>query len=642
MSKTFLNYREENIMSLLTLENIHKEYASRILLNGVNLAVHRGERLALVGANGCGKTTLLRIAMNTEYADRGRVIVGRGIRVGYLSQDLEELSSEASNTALEYEKVAKLEAGLRSLEREMSQIEDETSLRAKMKEYTRLTEEYESLDGYNVETRIKSTLLGLGLREESLTIPIEKLSGGERMRVALARILLEEPDLLVLDEPTNHLDIKAVEWLENFLRGFGGGVLIVSHDRYFLDQVSTRIAELQQGSVIERSGNYSSYINQKEIRREFVLREKKRLQRKIKQTDELSKKLMSMHKVKAAKSREKEKLRLISQYDSQRQIGSSEHLKKASGPILNLRRAKHVSSNIAWADKLSKNFGTVELFSQASFKIHGGERIGIIGPNGCGKTTLLNILLGKDNDFQGEARLGHWVKYGYVGQEISFEDEGRTILQEILNKKEMLEGEAKKYLARYQFYGDEVNKKIEVLSGGEKVRVYLACLMLEEPYCLIMDEPTNHLDMPARDALESSLLDFRGTVIAISHDRYFLNRCVNRILEISAGKIHSYLGNYDDYKALKNQNQSKEKIQDAKDKAKAARTSKENKAPNQRQSINIREIEEEIAVLEAKMKDIEDSFGPQTGFEVYKIYDELSSQLASLYKKWESAAAGDS
>lgn len=511
-------------MSLLTLENIYKEFGSRILLNGVNIAVHRGERVALVGDNGTGKTTLLRIAMGEEVADKGKVIIGRGIKVGYLTQKLNDtIPDKPFETALNYEKVAILERKLRKLEKIMSEVgeADQKTLNENMEKYSRLTQEYESLDGYNIEVKIKTILLGLGLREEALTISISKLSGGEKMRVALARILLEEPELLILDEPTNHLDIKAVEWLENFLKNFKGGVLIVSHDRYFLDQVTTRVAELHNGSTIEKNGNYSTYLQQKEIRRAFNLNEQIRLKREMKQTDDLIQKFMSMRKIKAARSREKVRDRLQEQLNQQKDAISTEHLSRKTMPMLNFEKARHISKNIAWANNLCKSFGTVELFSNASFQIHGNEKIGIIGPNGCGKTTLLNILLGKDIAYKGEATLGNWVKYGYLGQEILFEDEGRTIIEELLTKKEMLEKEAKKYLARYQFYGDEVYKTIEVLSGGERVRVYLATLMLDEPYCLIMDEPTNHLDMAARDVLEKALLDFKGTVIAISHDRYF-------------------------------------------------------------------------------------------------------------------------
>lgn len=622
-------------MSLITFNNIYKEYTGNVILNNVSLSVHRGERLALVGENGAGKTTMLRIAMKVEEPDAGEVIIGKNTRVGYLSQSMGEILTDApTNTAIHYEKVVNLEKSIRSLERKMSQLQGGPQLESAMKEYTKLIESYEAIDGYSIEAKIKAILLGLGLRAESLEIPIDKLSGGERMRVALARILLEEPDLLILDEPTNHLDIKAVEWLEGFIKNFKGGVLIVSHDRYFLDQVATRIAELYKGSIVERSGNYSSYINQKEIRRDFVLKEKKRLQREIRETDELVQSLMGMRKIKQARSRQKEKARLQEELNKQQNASVSEHLKKASRPLLTLNQARHVSANIAWANNLYKSFDRVVLFNNASFQIRGGEKVGIIGPNGCGKTTLLNILLGKDHDFKGEARLGSWVKYGYVGQEIIFKDEERTILQELISHKEQSDKEAKEFLARYQFYGDEVNKKISVLSGGERVRVYLATLMLYEPYCLIMDEPTNHLDMAARDALEASLLGFKGTVIAISHDRYFLNRCIGKILEISGGRISSYLGNYDSFKVEKNKLENMQKFNDA-TKEKQNLTNNQLKPIKKTNEGELKAIEEEIILLEEKVKEIEGLFGPEADLKIYKEYDELSLQLKLLYNAWE-------
>ncbi len=627
-------------MSLLILENIHKEYGSRALLNGATLSVHRGERLALVGDNGTGKTTLLRIAMKEEVPDTGSIILGKGIKVGYLSQSLREvMPKDTSQTALQYEKVAKIERRLRDLELKMSQTREEKVLLDLMGRYERLTAEYEGLDGYNIETKIKTTLMGLGLREEALTIPIERLSGGEKMRVALARILLEEPDLLILDEPTNHLDIKAIEWLENFLKSFRGGVLIVSHDRYFLDQVTTRVAELQNGTIHERSGNYSTYLQQKQMRKEFVLREKKRLTREIKETEELIQRLMSMRKIKAARSREKEKERIEKQLKAQKQAGLTEHLGRKTAPIINFHDAGHVSYDIAWAEGLSKSFSGVKIFDNATFEIHGGEKIGIIGPNGCGKTTLINILLGQDLDFEGTAKLGQWVKYGYLGQEIIFQDESRTILEEILSKKDFLEKEAKKYLARYQFYGDEVQKQICVLSGGEKVRVYLATLMLDQPYCLIMDEPTNHLDMAARDVLEKAIIEFKGTVIAISHDRYFLNRCIGRILEVEGNKINSYQGNYEQYRQQKLKLQHQQTQGDRKKENKAENKIKDN-TPQLNKSNKMspkvtQEIETEILTLEEQLKELEDQFGPQADHKIYSEHQTLTNRLNNLYEKWE-------
>lgn len=545
-------------MSLLVLNNIVKEYRNRMVLDGASLRVEKGERVALVGPNGSGKTTLLRIAAGMESCDCGNVIIARGTKMGYLTQDLKEMDPDGkifNETALYHEEVSRLEQKMKNLEKRMAEpalmgIPEEYN--AVVLEYSRLMNRYESLDGYTIESKIKSMLLGLGLKEEALTLPLELLSGGEKMRVALARILLEEPDLLVLDEPTNHLDIDAVEWLEGFLRRFDGGVLVVSHDRYFLDQVATRVAELGNGTIAERSGNYTTFMGQKDRMREFALKEQFRLRQEIKHETAIAEQLKGARKISAWKSRLKTVERLQKELTvNVKEMKEQHHLYRTAAPKVSFDNIKHMSAEIAMADGLAKYYGSSRLFSGVNFLIRGGERVGIIGPNGCGKTTLINILLGKDEDFKGSARLGEWVRYGYLGQEVDFEDEGRTIVEELLAAKEMPLDAARDYLAGFQFYGDEIDKKIEVLSGGERVRLYLGCMMLESPDCLIMDEPTNHLDVPARDALESALLKFKGTVIAISHDRYFLNRCINRILEFSGSTAQSFNGNYDAYRRKK-------------------------------------------------------------------------------------------
>lgn len=631
---------------LLSLENIVKEYGNRIVLDNVNLRVHKGERLALVGSNGSGKTTIMKIVMGLESADSGKVIIAKRTKMGYLSQDLRELEcgDTFGKTAMDYEKVAKIELQLRELEKEMADPAlqaDPGAAEQVMNKYSRLVQRYEGLDGYSIEAKIKAILLGLGLRKEALTLPLTQLSGGEKMRVALARILLEEPDLLMLDEPTNHLDIQATEWLEGFLQRFGGGVLLVSHDRYFLDQITTRVAEIENGTIAIKSGNYSMYMEQKALQVDFINKERKRLKREISEATQLTQQLKSMRRISAAKSRAKTVERLRSELTERvGKVALKEHLHQVSGPKIAFTQAKHVSAEVARADRLSKRYGEVVLFSGASFLIRGGERIGIIGPNGCGKTTLLNILLGKDDEYEGFAQLGPWVKYGFVGQRIVFDDQNRTIKQELLCKKEMKDSEARDYLSRFQFYGDEVDKRIEVLSGGEKVRLLLACIMLDKPDCLIMDEPTNHLDMPARDALESALLEFHGTVIAVSHDRYFLNRCVERILEIADGKTNSYLGNYDAYKCEKLAKQTQEAVTDQPAHSRSrVKEQQERKAPcDTERKDAIMAIEAKIMCLEEELENLKTSISADQGvdYEVYEEYGKLAAEIERLYKAWES------
>lgn len=422
-------------MSLLVLDNIVKEYRNQCVLNGVSLRVERGERVALVGPNGAGKTTLLKIAMGLELSDGGSAVTARNIKVGHLSQDLKDIeaSENGIDTALHYEKVYKLEKKLRELEKQMdeqSKASGSSSYKKLLDEYSRFLIRYEAMDGYTVETKIKKILLGLGLRHETLSTPLNKMSGGERMRISIARILLEEPDLLILDEPTNHLDIHSTEWFESFLKNFKGGILFVSHDRYFLDRVATRVAELEKGSISIRSGNYSNYLAHKKQLSQFVANEQRRLRWTIRNTNEIVQGLKSRGKSKASKSREKELKKFNDELSiSLGAVKKQEHLHRADGPKIKFKKLRHVSKEIAWADNLRKSFGDVTLFSGASFHIRGGERVGIIGPNGCGKTTLINMLLGNDEKYEGLLRLGEWVKYSYMGQEVLFENDGLTMLQ---------------------------------------------------------------------------------------------------------------------------------------------------------------------------------------------------------------------
>jgi ATP-binding cassette subfamily F protein 3 len=634
-------------MSLLVLDNIVKEYRNQCVLNGVSLRVERGERVALVGPNGVGKTTLLNIAMGLEHSDSGSAVIARNIKVGHLSQDLKDIAAENKiETALHYEKVYKLERKIRELEKqldEQSKASGSSLYNNLLDEYAKLITRYETMDGYNVEARIKKILLGLGLRQESLATPVNRMSGGERMRVAIARILLEEPDLLILDEPTNHLDIQSTEWFESFLKSFKGGILFVSHDRYFLDRVATRVAELEKGSINVRSGNYSNFLEHKKQLSEFVANEQRRLRWTIRNTSEIIRGLKSRGKSKASRSREKELQRLNKELSTNLgTVKKQEHLHRAGGPKIKFKKIRHVSKEIAWADNLKKSFGDVTLFSGASFHIKGGDRIGIIGPNGCGKTTLINMLLGNDEHYEGFLRLGEWVKYSYMGQEVLFENEKLTMLELITSKSALQDKEALDYLARFQFYGDEAGKTIQVLSGGERVRLYLACMMLENADCLILDEPTNHLDMPAKDAVEAALKEFKGTIIAVTHDRYYLTHCTGKIFEIENGRINTYEGNYDFYKKVKfgideesTEKKNAKPVTPGKNtinkKPSIAKAAKFENPEKRRQ-----EIEAQIILLEDKIKEMESLFDISTPREKYQEYSELLNEVDRLYGRWNA------
>jgi ATP-binding cassette subfamily F protein 3 len=541
---------EERNMSLLHFHKITKAFTNRQILDDISLSIEKNERVALIGKNGTGKSTLLRIAMGLENPDSGRVIRARGSKIGYLSQLSDELMQGEEN-ALYLKHHKALETELKDLEDELARPElaqDASSLEKVLHQYQQVLSQYEAAGGYTLESKIKKTLLGLGLSKDALYRPLDTLSGGERIRVALARILIESPDLLILDEPTNHLDLIGIEWLEQYLKHFPGGVLLVSHDRYFLDRVSTRTAELDHGHLLVKSCSYSSFIEQKEIQRAYYLKEAKNLRIRIRDQKAQVKKLTANNKIKQAKSRNHATQRLEEQLKAHQGMAGSGHLNENSGPRLNLRAHGHISKDIVWAHSVSKHYGSRPLFTDVNFNIYGGDRVGIIGPNGCGKSTLLKMLMEEDTAYSGELMLGRWLNYCYLGQSVSFENESSTILEHIMQCSALEQAGALRHLADFQFYEDQVNTALSSLSGGERVRVYLAEIMLQNPHLLILDEPTNHLDLASRQAIEHAVNTFRGTVIAVSHDRYYLNNCVDKILAFENGHLQTYSGNYDAYK----------------------------------------------------------------------------------------------
>ena len=539
-------------MSLLHFHKITKEYSNRTVLNDVSLSIEKNECLALIGKNGTGKTTLLRIAMGLESPDTGRVIRARGMKIGYLSQNSDALTHGSEN-ALFLQDHKALEDKLKHMENRMADpmaLENPEAYDALLRDYDRALHAYEAMDGYVIESKIKKTLLGLGLSSDALYRPLDSLSGGERIRVALARILIQSPDLLILDEPTNHLDLSGIEWLEDYLRRFTGGVLLVSHDRYFLDRVTTRTAELENGHILTKSCNYSSFMAQKEIQRAFYLKEGKNLQIRLRDKKAQVQKLIGNSKIRQAKSRMHDVEKLQAEIRAHKsELKSSAHLTASSGPNLNFKSHGHISKDIAWGKNISKSFGARGLFENISFNIYGGDRIGIIGPNGCGKSTLLKLLMGQDQDYSGELVLGSWLNYCYLGQSVDFPDESASILDHICRVGPLDIDSAKRHLSDFQFYAEHVETALSRLSGGERVRVYLAEVMLKAPHLLILDEPTNHLDLASRQAIERAVNRFRGTVIAVSHDRYYLNTCVHRIFAFEGKSLQIFEGNYDAYKS---------------------------------------------------------------------------------------------
>ncbi|MBN1622928.1 MAG: ABC-F family ATP-binding cassette domain-containing protein, partial [Clostridia bacterium] len=424
-------------MSLITLENIKKKYVEKTILDGVDFTVQKNERVALVGSNGSGKTTLLKIIMGLEKPDHGRVIIPKGSKVGYISQDFSEFYSDEADqrTAAQVTEIDQMESKMREMEQLISGSSGNAEeLGRLMTKYDALVDRFAAADGYNFEKTMLYVLHGLGLQKESLKVPLPSLSGGEKLRVMLARTIISKPDVLVLDEPTNHLDIKALEWLEAYLINFSGGVLFVSHDRYFLDKVATRVIELEGGTVTSMKSSYSEYLEQKKVMKEFNRKSQKDLEKQILYEKEIVQTLRHQRKISAFNSRLKKIEKMEEDLARVKRAGAEMHLGRIPSAVINLDHDIHISKEVATARGLGKHFGSRILFENANFLINGGDKVGIIGENGSGKTTLLNILSGKDSEYSGMASLGNWVRYGYISQDIVFKEDEVTVLEKLIEE----------------------------------------------------------------------------------------------------------------------------------------------------------------------------------------------------------------
>lgn len=616
-------------MSLLTFTNIHKHFPGKTVLNGITFSVSEKERVALVGSNGTGKTTLLKIAMGHLSMDNGRVITSRGSKIGYISQTMEQFQSDnMEETALSIKQITDLELKMRDCEEQMKHASKD-ELDDLLRKYSYLTNEFEAMNGYTKEVELKKILKGLNLDERTINSPVSLLSGGEKMRVLLGRMLIEKPDLLILDEPTNHLDMVAIQWLEEYLKKFSGGILFVSHDRYFLDRTATKIVELEGGTITESKGSFSEYIKQKDILKEFHSNEIKRLKWEIKREREVAQTLLSHRKMNAFHAREKVVNKLIKKLELERSKSTNMHLKLNTGFMDKTSKKNHISKLIAWGEHFSKAYDKKVLFTDTNFIINGGDKVAVIGPNGCGKTTLLNILMGKDINYEGTCTLGTWVKYGYLSQDISFENEQLSILDFIILKTRFDKKKALSLLAEYKFYGDDTSKTISILSGGEKMRLALAQELLKHPYCLILDEPTNHLDIYSKEVMEKLLTDYVGTVIMVSHDRYFINKCANKIIEIDNFKTNMYEGNFGDLDKLKNKKEEPVIIPIKRVNKKAQVNKKEVK-------VDYKKLEDEITDLEKQLIEMEKLFISDVKYVEYEKYDQIKKKLDKKYLHWES------
>ncbi|MHB1483218.1 MAG: ribosomal protection-like ABC-F family protein [Saccharofermentanales bacterium] len=528
-------------MSLLTIENISKSYFHRLVLDRVSLRVQEGDRLGFIGPNGAGKTTLFRIITGLEKAESGQVIKPGNVIIGYLSQNVDDSSAHES-TALRNNELDDIESRMRLLEHNMGLYPDHQSpeYHAITTEYSKLTAKFESLDGYSYERNMKETLQGLGLAPDALIRPLTSLSGGEKMRVALARILLMRPDILLLDEPTNHLDVSAMEWMEDYLSKFKGAMILISHDRYFLDKVTNQTARLDGGDLTVRPGNYTKFMSQMEIEQDFAKKEQARIAKELERQIQVKQTMLSHRNMSGYHSREKVVAKLSDELFQAKSNAGHSSAKKMNFKLLPRELAGDPKRILIEADHLAKSFDGRAIFSDVSFQFLACDKTFLVGPNGCGKSTLLSLLLGKISDFDGIVHINSRVRFAHMGQHVSFDSEERTPLDEIMSNDGCSEGQARSILARFGFQDEDCFKKICVLSGGERSRLYLACLLQEMPDVLFLDEPTNHLDIPSREILENALSDFNGAILAVSHDRYFIEKCAHKILGFIGGTLREF------------------------------------------------------------------------------------------------------
>ena len=664
---------------ILSCSNICKSFGENDILKQVSFHIEDHEKAAIVGINGAGKSTLLKILIGKLSADDGVVTWAKGASIGYLAQHQDLEGAETIYDALlEVKKpLIQMEERIRSLELEMKSASGD-ELEAKFSEYSRLNHEFEMADGYSYQSEITGVLKGLGFTEDEFSKPITALSGGQKTRVSLGKLLLTKPDILLLDEPTNHLDMESIAWLETYLRNYSGAVIIVAHDRYFLDRVVTKVIELDMGRCTVFSGNYSAYSDKKAMLRDAAIRAYLNQQQEIRHQEAVIAKLKSFNReksIKRAESREK-MLDKIDRLEKPVQTNDS----------MDIRLEPDVVSgnDVLTATDLSKSFDTQTLFTNVDFEIKRGERVAIIGNNGTGKTTLLKIINGIIPADSGQIRLGSKVHIGYYDQEHQVLHMDKTLFQEIQDTyPNMNNTQIRNTLAAFLFTGDDVFKLIRDLSGGERGRVSLAKLMLSDANFLLLDEPTNHLDITSKEILESALNRYTGTVLYVSHDRYFINRTATRILDLTNGSFINYIGNYDYYLEKKEDveaafaarqaaeaaynragntaspNVSNNSVQAASlqstpsaaisDSSAAGKmdwkTQKEEQARLRKRQNELKKTEDKIHELETRDGEIDELLSQEEIYtdvsrlmELNKEKESIQEELEVLYEKWEELA----
>ena len=632
-------------MIILSAQHVAKSFGVNAVLRDVSLTVQQGDRIGLVGVNGCGKSTLMRILAGLDSQDGGEISLVRGTRIGYLAQQNMVTSGETVWNELQkvYDPVFVMEKKLRELEDEMAHAHtDEKRFASLSADYDRLTRRFEESDGYSWKSMVSGVLNGLGFKPAQYDQCVDSLSGGEQTRLCLARLLLQKPELLLLDEPTNHLDMETLQWLENYLSAYKGSVLVISHDRYFLDHVCTGIVEILMGASEQYNGNYTRYIAQRQERFESRIRAYEIQQKEIERQQAIIARYRMFNReksIRAAESREKalDRMEKLEKPVDERAIRFSFEARRRTG------------EDVLQMSGLSKSFGEKHLFHDLTLRVRAGDRVALIGPNGVGKSTLVKIIVGEEKPDTGFIRYGSNVDIGYYDQHQSTLHADKTVLDEVWDRfPQMEQSNVRGALGMFLFTGDDVFKPIHTLSGGEKGRVALTALMLRKDNLLLLDEPTNHLDMDSREVLEDALADFSGTIITVSHDRYFINRIANRIIEMQPDGVTEYIGNYDDYIERKNRpvaveaeaGKTKTELEKEKRREKMSRQALrqlKTRAQEAEKAVGVKEAE--IAELEAKMADPALYSDAQKAADVQRAYQKAQQELQTLYEQWEAAEA---
>lgn len=631
-------------MNVLNVSNLAKSYPNKVIFDGLSFNLEKGDKAGLVGLNGAGKSTLFNILTGRLRPDDGKIFIPQDVKVGYLEQIL---TIDSEMTIYDYclsvfEGLIKLETEIRDLEKKMSTETDPDKLAAIMDEYTKKSDAYHNKNGYAIESELEGTLSAMGFAKADFNKKISDLSGGQKARVELAGLLLEKPDLLLLDEPTNHLDIKAINFLETFIKNYKGTAIIISHDRYFLDATVNRMMVLEHGKLSTYSGNYTVFMDKRKKDREVRIHQYKSQQKEIERQEEIIDRLKNLGGSKRKRG--------ISQSRSRQKL--LDKMERIEKPIeladtMNLKFTPRIQSgmDVLKVEDLRMSFDDREIFKNISFDIYRNERAAIIGDNGVGKTTLFKIVLGELFQDGGKAKIGESVNVGYFDQEQKSLNLENTIFDEIRDTFPMLTNfEIRSYLAKFMFYDTDVFREISELSGGERARISLLKLMISDCNFILMDEPTNHLDIDSKEILEDAILDFEGTLLIISHDRYFLNKVASKILDMKADRIDLYLGNYDYY-----QEKLREMSLTEEEKATVTKTQiKKERKKEKLKRDEIKAIKNKIRSIEKNMEEIDKKIKDLTkeslavGFyddqarvaEVFREMKDLEGMRDDLDEKW--------